>query len=62
MLQYEPAKRISARDALKHPYFQDLPKMKQATATAKAGAVQPAAKTVVQQPTAAQQLNFAAKK
>ena len=24
MLEYNPAKRISARDALKHPYFDDL--------------------------------------
>jgi serine/threonine protein kinase len=25
MLQYDPAKRITAKDALKHPYFDDLP-------------------------------------
>lgn len=25
MLQYDPSKRISARDALSHPYFADLP-------------------------------------
>jgi len=27
MLIYEPCKRISARDALKHPYFEDLIKI-----------------------------------
>ena len=26
MLEYNPARRISARDALKHPYFDDLNK------------------------------------
>jgi serine/threonine protein kinase len=26
MLKYEPAKRISAKEALDHPYFQDLDK------------------------------------
>ena len=26
MLQYDPAKRISARDALDHPFFADLPR------------------------------------
>jgi len=26
MLQYDPAKRISAKSALKHPYFEDLDK------------------------------------
>ena len=26
MLEYNPARRISARDALKHPYFDDLDK------------------------------------
>jgi serine/threonine protein kinase len=25
MLQYDPAKRITAKNALKHPYFDDLP-------------------------------------
>lgn len=25
MLQYEPSKRISARSALTHPYFNDIP-------------------------------------
>jgi len=29
MLTYEPSKRISARDALKHPYFEDLIKITQ---------------------------------
>jgi hypothetical protein len=67
MLQYEPAKRISARDALKHPYFQDLPKMKQATASSKVQAVQPTAAATKVAGTAAvpmqqQQLSFAAKK
>jgi cyclin-dependent kinase len=26
MLQYEPAKRISAKKAMEHPYFDDLDK------------------------------------
>jgi hypothetical protein len=28
MLEYEPGKRISAKEALKHPYFDDLAKYK----------------------------------
>ena len=26
MLQSNPAKRVSAKDALRHPYFEDLPR------------------------------------
>jgi len=36
MLVYEPSKRISARDALRHPFFDDLNAMKQSSAAAAA--------------------------
>ena len=41
MLQYDPAKRISADQALKHPYFYDLKEKKSAAASATASSAAP---------------------